>query len=328
VPGAAGSAGGARVGHTSTVSIDLNGPVVVAIGAAMLFAVANNVQRGAASAVPHEDGGPVRLLLRLLATPRWLAGSTAAVVALGLQAWALTQGGVILVQAVIASTLVFSLALEAGFERRVPATVQLVGAVLVVGGITLLVAIGKPGAGGEFHTVGRAVLTMAVVGLVGGGALWRAKHRPKGRRTAIALGASAGICFALDAVFLRGLAGALSPFDGLTLAINGSGFVFASILGNLVIQRAFQIAPLRHVLPAMAAAEPLTAVTVARFVFDERLRSGPVGTLAVAGGLLLMVVGVVLCAQGQARTRRSEGHGGPESVPASSIGGAPDISTG
>ena len=63
------------------------------------------------------------------------------------------------------------------------------------------------------------------------------------------MGAAAGVCFALDAVFLRGLTAALSPFDRIGVLINLAGFAVASVLGNLVIQRGFQMAPLRHVLP-------------------------------------------------------------------------------
>src|SRR4051794_19021472 len=148
-----------------TTSIAL--PVAGGLVAAVLFAVANNVQRHAASAVPHGHVGPVGLLLRLLRNPRWLAGSSAAVLALVVQAWALSQGGVILVQAVIASTLVWSLALECVVERRRPTPTQTAGAALVAVGISVLVLVGRPGAGGEFHSLGRAAVVWAVVGVVG-----------------------------------------------------------------------------------------------------------------------------------------------------------------
>ena len=271
-------------------------PVVGGLVAALLFAVANNAQRHAASAVPHGHVGPVGLMLRLLRNPRWLAGSGSAVLALFVQAWALSQGGVILVQAVIASTLIFSLALESVVERRLPTITQIAGAVLVGVGISLLVIVGRPGAGGQFDSIGRAAIVWLVVAAVGGGALLTSRMRPKGRRTAVVMGAAAGVCFALDAVFLRGLTAALSPLTVIVLLINLAGFAVASVLGNLVIQRAFQMAPLRHVLPAMAAAEPVTAFLCARFIFGEHLQGGSRGTIGVVGGLLLMVAGVVLCA--------------------------------
>jgi drug/metabolite transporter (DMT)-like permease len=271
-------------------------PVLLALVAAILFAAGNNLQRHAAATVPAAGNGPVRLLLRLVRSPRWLAGGLSATVALLVQARALTQGGVILVQAVIASSLIFSLAIESVVERRRPGLAQVSGAGLVAVGITLLVGIGKPGVGGEFSSLWRAAPAWVAVGVVGGGALLVARRRPKGRLTAITLGGAAGTCFALDAVFLRGLAGTLSPFDTVTVLTNAAGFAAASLLGNLVIQRAFQIAPLRHVLPAMAAAEPMAAFASGRLLFDERLQSGVVGVLAVTGGLALMLVGVVLCA--------------------------------
>src|SRR4051795_8407259 len=207
-------------------------PVAGGLVAAVLFAVANNAQRRAASAVPQGHVGPVGLLLRLLRNPRWLAGSSGAVLALLVQAWALSQGGVILVQGVIASTLVWSLALECLVERRRPTATQTAGAALVAIGISVLVLIGRPGAGGEFHSLGRAAVVWAVVGVVGGGALLMSRYRPRGRRTAVVMGAAAGICFALDAVFLRGLTAALSPYDRIGVPINLAGFAVASVLGN------------------------------------------------------------------------------------------------
>jgi drug/metabolite transporter (DMT)-like permease len=301
-----------------TTSVAL--PVVGGLVAAVLFAVANNVQRRAASAVPQGRVGPVGLLLGLLRNPRWLAGSSAAVLALLVQAWALSQGGVILVQAVIASTLVWSLALECVVERHGPTGTQTGGAALVAIGISVLVLVGRPGAGGEFHSLGRAAVVWGVVGLVGGGALLTSRRRPKGRRTAIVMGAAAGVCFALDAVFLRGLTATLSPFDHIGVLINLAGFVVASVLGNLVIQRGFQLAPLRHVLPAMAAAEPVTAFLCARYVFGEHLNSGVVGALGVGGGLVLMVCGVVLCALGRITPVPPASEAPPEAaVPAGAV---------
>ncbi|MBK6873640.1 MAG: DMT family transporter [Kineosporiaceae bacterium] len=273
-------------------------PVLGALVAALLFAAGNNLQRHAAAADAHADAGPVRLFLRLLITPRWLLGGLLAVVALFFHARALTQGGVILVQSVIASTLVFAIGIEAVVERRRLRPVELVGSIVVVMGIALLVGIGKPGVSEEFRSVVKAVAVLAVALMIGLGALWLSHRRQRGRRTALLMGAAAGACFALDAVFLRAAAASLSPLDRPVLVLNGFGFAAASLLGNLVVARAFQSAPLRHVLPGLAAAEPITAFACGRLVFGEPLQGGLVGAVAVTGGLALMLVGVVLCAQG------------------------------
>jgi len=49
------------------MTTDLDLPAIgCAVAAALLFSVANNVQRDAASQVPLAAGGPVRLVLRRL----------------------------------------------------------------------------------------------------------------------------------------------------------------------------------------------------------------------------------------------------------------------
>jgi drug/metabolite transporter (DMT)-like permease len=273
----------------------MSAPVLLAVAAAFLFAAGNNLQRHAAAKVPHVGYGPVRLIRRLLRSRRWLAGGTCAIAGLVLQVRALPAGGVILVQSVIASTLVFSLLLEAMVERRRPSVVQLGGSVLVVVGITVLIRIGQPVAGESLTSLWRVAPAGAAAALLGGGALFQARHRPKSRRTALLLGAAGGACFALDAVFLRDLAEALSPATPLRGLVDVAGFAFTSAVGNLAVQRGFQLAPLRHVLPAMAAAEPLAAIACGWFFFAERLQAGWTGATAVVVGLVLMVAGVIAC---------------------------------
>jgi hypothetical protein len=176
---------------------------------------------------------------------------------------------------------------------------------VVVLGVVLVVGIGRPSATGEFRSIGKALVVLVVSALVGGAALRVSVRRPRGRRTATILGAAAGVCFALDAVFLRAAAAALSPLDAPVLLLNGVGFAVASVLGNLVVARAYQSAPLRHVLPGLAAAEPTTALISGRLVFGETFASGALTTTAVATGFGLLLVGVVLCALGSAYQRES-----------------------
>jgi drug/metabolite transporter (DMT)-like permease len=266
------------------------------VGAAFLFAAGNNLQRHAAAKVPHDGYGPIRLIVRLLRSPRWLAGGACAVAGLLFQICALPAGGVILVQSVIASTLVFSLLLEALAERRRPSPVQLGGAVLVVAGTTVLIRLGRPGTGDSLASLWRLVPLWLAVAFVGGSALLRARYRPRGRRTAIVLGAAGGACFAIDAVFLRDLAETIHDFDGVRVAANVAGFALTSAVGNLAVQRGFHLAPLRHVLPAMAVAEPLAAFACGWTVFGERLQVGSAGLVVVPVGLSLMVAGVLACA--------------------------------
>jgi len=281
-------------------------------GASVVFAAANNLQRGAASAVPVEAGGPFRLLLRLLRTPRWLLGSTLALAALGLHAVALGRGGVILVQSVLASGLVVALGLEALRERRALRRRELVGACVLVAGVVLVLAVGRP-AGGRPIGLGVQAVTFAALLLVAVTGLLNSSGRRHPHRAAVVMAAAAGGCFAVDAVFLKGVSNWLDDLDALPAVTCMAGFVIASFLGNLLVQRAYQRAPLRVALPAVTAADPLVAFVIGRVILGETLRSGPLVVIAVIGGLVGIAAGIVL-------TTTSSG---PPTEPDSSTDGQP-----
>ena len=265
----------------------------LAIAAAVVFALANNLQRGAASVVPLEAGGPVRLVLRLLRAPRWLLGSSLALLALGLHALALQRGGVILVQSLLAAGLVVALGIEAAQERRRMRTGEVVGSGLLVAGVVLVLAVGKPGDG---HQVGLSDQVTAAVALLGVAAVGFVGFRLHSRLriSALVMGSAAGACFALDAVFLKGVADYAGDLDALPALLDVAGFAAASGLGNLIVQRAYQLAPLRFVLPAVTAGDPLAAFAVGKLVLGESLQGGAWATLAVTGGLLAMAAGIAV----------------------------------
>jgi hypothetical protein len=106
------------------------------------------------------------------------------------------------------------------------------------------------------------------------------------------MGGAAGACFALDAVFLKAVAGSLTS-AGWRGLLDLGGFILASVLGNLVVQRAYQQAPLRHVLPAVTAADPLAAAVIGIALLHEHLRPGALAVAGLVGGLAAMVVGIV-----------------------------------
>jgi drug/metabolite transporter (DMT)-like permease len=256
-----------------------------AAAAALVFAVANNLQRGAASVIPLEVGGPVRLVLRLLTRPRWLLGSVLGLAALGLHAVALARGGVILVQAVLATSLIAAVVIEAAQERTRLRGGELGGAAILVLGVVLLLGWGRPG-GGRPVDLTVQVIAAAALAVVAGIGLAASRLHHRVRLSAVVMGGAAGACFATDATFLKGVANWTGNLDALPAMISLAGFA--------VVQRAFQRAPLRLVLPTVTAGDPIAAFVIGRVLLHERLEGGAGSGIAVVVGLTAIVTGIAL----------------------------------
>lgn len=287
---------------------------LAAFVAATLFGVTTNLQRMAAAMVPADAGGIRHLVGRLIRNPRWLLSGVLGGVALALHAVALLDGSVMVVQSVMALGLLFALALEARREHRAPRTGEVAGAALVVAGVGLVVGFSSqdgqvPVTGNWSLLVCSAVVVATLIGLVrtrsGVGRRWQAR----------ALAAAGGACFAVDAVFLKGLAGvgdvalhALLPGtapggrsgQGPTIetlviaAVALTGFLGSSAVGGIAVHRAYQVAPLRVVQPALASAEPLTAFGIGVLVLHEPVRGGVVGFIGLVVGFVAITAGILL----------------------------------
>jgi drug/metabolite transporter (DMT)-like permease len=279
---------------------------VAAVAAAALFAVTTNLQRAAASSVPSAGSGPLHLLRRLITDGRWLAGGLIGGLALGLHAVALARGSVLVVQSVMALGLVIALYVEAVRERRRLRPNELAGAALVVAGVIAVVAVGRVG-DNLAATDGRV---LAIGGAIGGAvvlgafiAVLRSRRAVSSRWGARLLAAAGGACFAVDAVFLQRIAALLDAgvvgglgrgIDLPAVSVDLGGFFAASMIGGVAVHRAYQVAPLRSVQPALAAAEPLTAFLISVIVLHESVRGGPLGHLIVVGSLVAITTGIVV----------------------------------
>jgi drug/metabolite transporter (DMT)-like permease len=268
-----------------------------ALGAAFLYAIATLAQHRAAAAVPHGDVGHVALMLQLVRTRGWLLGKLADLGALVLQTFALAHGSLLAVQAVLASGVVITLVMEAGLAGRMLHHRAWLGASAVVVGVVMLVALGDPGDGRPNGTFGGwiAVATLTIGFVVVPGLL----ESRTSRQVASTLWAVAtAACFALDSAFLKNAAGIVQD-DGWHRAawLSILGFIVAATVGNVVIQRAFHLAPLGASIPTLAAAQPVVAGCFGWLLFREALAPGPVARLGGLAGVVVMAGGAILTAR-------------------------------
>ena len=107
-----------------------------ALGAALLIAVGDVFQQRSAHEVTDAPVGHVALLLRLLVDKQWWLGSLLAGAGFGLQAAALGLGSVVLVQALLATSVVFALPLSARYAGRRITARQCLWALLLAAAVT------------------------------------------------------------------------------------------------------------------------------------------------------------------------------------------------
>lgn len=271
--------------------------VPIALAGALFIAVGFVVQQHVAAAQPPNERLSFRLLAHLARHRLWLAGIATMVVGQLLGATALGEGGLALVQPIMAVNLLFALALSALWRRHQLGRREWAGALLLVSGLAAFIAAGDPH-GGSTRDVG--VLGWAL----SGGAI--------AATAALLVGLARRKCDAEQATLLAGAAGTLYGLqDALTtrtIAQLGGGVVhllsswpaFAlvsvAVTALMLGQSAFEAAPLDASLPAITAAEPLTAIGMGAGLFGEHLSlsAGLLGVELV--GLAVMVVGVYLVA--------------------------------
>src|SRR4051794_12670940 len=271
--------------------------VLLALLSALSFAVSTVTQHRAATSCEVRPGrwAALRLAVRLLRIPNWLAGQLAAATGFVLHGVALRAGPVTLVQPVLSCGLVLTLALGALVDRRhpgrpLPGRRQWAAAAVVVSGITLFLLSARPGPGAP---TGRPEVLLAAAGgvllLLAAAGAWN--RRPKAPHRALALGIAAGIGFGVTGVLLKQVVHQLPTtwsaiWPALLMVLVGACSIIAA-------QYAYRAGHLIESLPPLTVLEPVVAVALASLAFGEALAPGwPAHTGQVAG-LLILTAGVI-----------------------------------
>ena len=275
--------------------------VVLALLSACMFAVSTVVQHRAATSASAGIGtGKVLRLIGALVSHRgWLAGQAAALTGFMLHAAALRHGAVVIVQPLLSSGLVMSLALGALVDRRhpgrpLPDRGQWLAAGAVVVALVVFVLSASPQ-----HVPGLArpgPLTLCLAGFVviaAAATLWA--RRPGAAHRALALAVTAGLGFGITGLLVKDVV-TRSPGEWLfswttyvLLATGATSIVFA--------QWAYQSGALIESLPVMAVLEPLVAVGLAGPVYGERLAPGFWMHTGQVVGVVGLTVGVLVLAR-------------------------------
>lgn len=275
---------------------------VTALGlaAAFLFALSAFLQQRAArtsvgtdTASLRDVAGVKRLLGDLVRSKTWLTGWLTNLGGVGTQAAALKVGSVATVQPLMAAQLLFVLSLASGEQRRWPSRRDWLSALAVCAGLVLLLTAEASSLTGEPHRHRVLLATLCVVGLV-------VTLRQVSRHTypwlaGLLIGVAAGLCHALNAVYLKLTVEDLYHGGALATLVDWPVYALAvtALSGMLLVQIAFASGPLPPAVAAMSVTNPVASFVFGILAFDAPAPRDPGVLSAIAASGVLIALGVV-----------------------------------
>src|SRR5919197_5564405 len=121
--------------------------VLFALGAAFFIAIGDVIHQRTAHEITDEPVSHFELFMRLLRDRQWWLGSLVAAAGFALQAAALGLGSVLLVQAVLVTSLLFALPINARLSHRKVSGWNWTWAALLAAAVAVIVTVGNPTAG-------------------------------------------------------------------------------------------------------------------------------------------------------------------------------------
>jgi drug/metabolite transporter (DMT)-like permease len=266
--------------------------VVLALAAAVSNAVNLMTQHLASVAAPGGVAG-LRLARYLIRQPLWLLGAAAGLGSYLLQAGALHNGPLSLVQPLLVTELIFVMVLRRVWIHQQVRPAAWAAVLTVAVSLAVFLAAAEP-AGGQPSPRAAEWLSAGVVfgGIIAGLALL-GMHGSPVRRAGL-LAAAAGMTWAMEAVFLKTATETLTVSGPVAMLTSWPAYAFAAATatGTVLQQAALHVGPLSVSQPLLAIVDPLAAIVLSVWLFGERFTGSPADTAIAIVAFGVMAVGV------------------------------------
>jgi drug/metabolite transporter (DMT)-like permease len=281
-------------------------PVAVALAmtAAATFAVANVVQQRIAARLRSGAAFDTTVLLKLIRRPLWLAGLVAVAFSLSLQATALDLGRLVVIEPVLASSLLFALALAAWADHRRMRPVEWLAALATFAGLVVFLSVARP-SGGESTAkpslLALAALAAVLAALISG--LLAKRMSPL--RRALTLGVGGGIAAGVTDALTKTVAALFGAHQLAALAdVRPYLLVFIGLLTYTIQQNGYRAAGLAAFLPVFSVLDPAVGSLLGLLLYHEHLGGG-------TGRVAAEIAAVLAAAWGISRLARSTAEAEP-----------------
>jgi drug/metabolite transporter (DMT)-like permease len=276
--------------------------VVLALAAALCFSLGTVLQGQVAATASEEEARRAGFLLRLARRPRWLAGIAADAVGFVGQAVALAIGRLVVVQPLLATSVVFSLPLGAKLGGRRVARRDMVAALAVTAGLGIFLVVADPSGGREDATAAAWIVSFAATAVLCAALALAARGRPPARRAGL-IGAAAGILFGLSAALTKAT---VERVDEGVLEVLLDWHLYALIVVGYasmsLSQSSLQTGALAPSVATQMSLDPIASLLLGIFAFDETVHEDTAGLIAALAAFAVMIVGIVTLAAAEQET--------------------------
>jgi drug/metabolite transporter (DMT)-like permease len=280
---------------------------VLALAGSACYAVAAVTQQRIAARLPSKRAFDPIVLVRLARRPAWLAALALVIAGFAMQAVALALGRLVVIEPMLATGLVFALALAARRDRRRLRPGEWAAAVAVVAGLSVFLVAGHP-AGGQ-RTAGAMALGLAAAAAIGMiGVCTTLALRCRSSHRALLLGVGGGVAAGVTDALIKtvtvlAVGHVLALFGDVRLYL----LMVVGVLTYTIQQNGYRAAGLAAFLPAFAVLEPVTGSLLGLVIYHERLSDGP-------GQVVVELAACAAAAWGIAWLARSETANGTQPI--------------
>ncbi len=265
---------------------------LLALGSALCVAIGDVLQQRAAHRITDRSVGNLELLADLLRNQRWRWGVLLLAASIVLQAAALDQGSVLLVQALLMLSLLFALPINAQLSNRTVSGREWIWAGLLTAAVVVVVIVGNPQAGRSSASLHTWVTVAVVFGppliaCLAAGRIWG------GAVAAMLYAFVSGSLWGVFAVLTKAVVARLG--DGGPAVIETPelyAWLLVALGGFALGQSAFRAGPLTASMPALEMSQPIVAAVLSVVVLGETLNTSHLGIIALDAAVPVMTVAV------------------------------------
>jgi drug/metabolite transporter (DMT)-like permease len=270
--------------------------VALALAAALLFALGTVLQQQVAATASEEEARGAGFLLRLARRPRWLAGIAADALGFVAQAAALGLGRIVVVQPLLATSVVFALPLSARLEHKPVSRPEILAALAVTAGLGAFLVLADPEGGVENASAVAWIVSFAVAAVICGALVVAARGRAPVHRAAM-LGSAAGILFALSAALTKST---VEQLDEGVLTVFEHWHVYALIVVGYVSmtlsQASLQTGALAAAVATQMSLDPVASLFLGTLAFEETIHDSTAAAVAALAAFAVMIAGIAFLA--------------------------------